>query len=96
MRIFPLRKTACTHGCRTRLKTLSKSTKGVVAVGHTPWTRISSSPEAMTAFKMPRLPIQEPLILLPGVSPISSLEQETTPTRYERSLETLERTLGNS
>ena len=94
MKIFLLRKTACTHGCRIRLKTFSRTKKGVVAVRHTPWTRISSSPEAMTALKMPRLPIQQPLILLPGVSPISSVEQETTPTRYERSLETLERTRG--
>ena len=96
MKIFLLRKAACTHGGRIRLKTFSRINKGVVAVRHTPWTRISSSPEAMTALKMLRLPVQQPQILLPGVSPISSVEQGTTSTRYERSLETLARTLGNS
>ena len=97
MKRFLLRKAACTHGGRIRLKTFSRIHKGVVVVRHTPWTRISSSPEAMTALKkMLRLPVKNPQTLHRDVSPISSVEQGTTSTTYERSLETLAGTLGNS
>ena len=49
MTILLLLETARTHGHHIRLKKSSGTAQGVVAVRHTPWTRVSSSAEAMTA-----------------------------------------------
>ena len=59
MTIHPLRETACTHGCRIMLKKFSGTSHVVVAVRHTPRTRRSSSPEAMTAPDAPPETVSE-------------------------------------